>query len=199
MYGASSGAEFPTQAWENTAPLTGGTVSGVADVGFLLSKELLRESDWVPNLVGSAGWTSPTRFGGTYGPIPYVSGFQAGVTASKRLDPLVTFVSLSYFSSASRDIAGTTVNPSNIIASRVGASLAISPFTSITAGASFAYFTNVHPEDLAVPNSDRLLSTVDLGLSTIVWARTLFNITGQFGITGHVPNLRIITSLPVRF
>ena len=81
--------------------------SGLGDAGFLLSKELFLESSWTPNLVGSVGWTSPTSTGSgnTTTPIPYVSGFQAGLTASKRLDPLVVFGSVSYFSSAARDIA----------------------------------------------------------------------------------------------
>jgi hypothetical protein len=31
------------------------------------------------------------------------------------------------------------------------------------------------------------------------WTRTLLNVTAQFGITGHVPDFRVITSLPIRF
>ncbi len=81
----------------------------------------------------------------------------------------------------------------------MGASLAISPATSITAGFNVAYLSNTHATDFVVPNSDRVLSTVDVGFSTIVWNRTLLNITAQFGITGHVPDFRLITSLPVRF
>jgi hypothetical protein len=79
--------------------------SGLGDAGVLLSKELLIDDGWVPNLVGSVGWTSPTSRGSAFTPIPYVSGFQAGLIASKRLDPLVVFLGASYFSSASRDIA----------------------------------------------------------------------------------------------
>jgi hypothetical protein len=52
--------------------------------------------------------------------------------------------------------------------------------------------------DFIVPNSDRSLSSVDVGLSRLVWNRTLLNITAQFGITGHVPDFRLITSLPIR-
>jgi len=66
-------------------------------------------------------------------------------------------------------------------------------------GFNVAYLTNPHFTDFVVPNSDRVLSTVDVGFSTIVWARTLLNVTAQFGITGHVPNFRVITSLPIRF
>jgi hypothetical protein len=174
--------------------------SGLGDAGVLLSKELLiDDGGWVPNLVGSVGWTSPTSRGSAFSPIPYVSGFQGGLTASKRLDPLVVFLGASYFSSASRDIAGTQSNPSDVAGLRVGGSLAISPSTSITTGFNVAYLTNPHFADFVVPNSDRVLSTVDVGFSTIVWSRTLLNVTAQFGITGHVPDFRLITSLPIRF
>jgi uncharacterized coiled-coil protein SlyX len=174
--------------------------SGLGDAGVLLSKELLiDDGGWVPNLVGSVGWTSPTSRGSAFSPIPYVSGFQGGLTASKRLDPLVVFLGASYFSSASRDIALTQSNPSDVAGLRVGGSLAISPSTSVTTGFNVAYLTNPHFTDFVVPNSDRVLSTVDVGFSTIVWARTLLNVTAQFGITGHVPDFRVITSLPIRF
>jgi len=173
--------------------------SGLGDAGILLSKELLVDDGWVPNLVGSVGWTSPTSLGTSFSPIPYVSGFQAGVNASKRLDPLVVFLGASYFSSASRDIAGTKISPADVVGLRMGGSLAISPATSVTAGFNLAYLTNTHSTDFVLPNSDRILSTVDVGVSTIIWSRTLLNVTAQFGITGHVPDFRLITSLPIRF
>jgi hypothetical protein len=176
----------------------GSSSSGLADAGFLFSKALLVESSWTPNLVGSIGWTSPTSLAGkTFSPIPYVSGFQAGVTASKTFDPLVVFGSISYFSSMSHEIAGTRSNPNDILGARFGGSLAISPATSITAGFNLGYLTQ--SPDFIVPGSDRILSSVDVGFSTILWKRTLLNVTGQFGLTGHVPDFRLIASIPVRF
>jgi hypothetical protein len=171
--------------------------SGLADVGFLLSKELLIENGTVPNLVGSVGWTSPTSRSSAVGPIPYVSGFQAGFTASKRLDPLVVFLSGSYFSAA--EVAGIQFNPADVVGGRIGASLAISPATAITAGFNAAYLTDTHSADLVLPNSDRLLSSVDVGFNTLLWNRTMLSITTQFGITGHTPDFRVITALPIRF
>jgi hypothetical protein len=176
----------------------GSSSSGLADAGFLFSKALLVESDWTPNLVGSVGWTSPTSLAGkTFSPIPYVSGFQAGVTASKRFDPLVVFGGVSYFSSISHEIAGTQSDPGGVFGARFGGSLALSPATSLTAGFNFGYLTQ--SPDFIVPGSDRILSSVDVGFSTILWKRTLLNVTGQFGLTGHVPDFRLIASIPVRF
>ena len=176
----------------------GSSSSGLADAGFLFSKALLVESDWTPNLVGSIGWTSPTSLAGkTFSPIPYVSGFQAGVTASKRFDPLVVFGGVSYFSSISHEFAGTRSDPGGVFGARFGGSLALSPATSVTAGFNFGYLTQ--SADFIVPGSDRILSSVDVGFSTILWKRTLLNVTGQFGLTGHVPDFRLIASIPVRF
>jgi hypothetical protein len=173
--------------------------SGLGDAGIVFSKELLLDNGWVPNLVGSVGWTSPMSRSNTFGPIPYVSGFQAGLIASKRIDPLVVFLGASYFSSASREVAGTQFNPADVIGTRIGGSLAVSPASSVTMGFNVAYLTNTHAADFIVPNSDRVLSSVDVTFSTIVWTRTLLNVTAQFGITGHVPDFRLITSLPIRF
>jgi hypothetical protein len=52
---------------------------------------------------------------------------------------------------------------------------------------------------LPVPNSDSVLSSVDIGFSTILWRQTLLSTTAQFGLTGDVPDFRLITSVPVRF
>lgn len=177
----------------------GGTSSGFGDVGFMFSKVLHRETETHPALVGSIGWTSPTSNACCLGPIPYVSGFQGGVTASKRLDPLVAYASVSYFSSLSRRVAGTTVDPSDVIASRLGGSLAVTPATSLTAGINLSFLTDPPPGSPSAASPDRVLSTVDLGFSTIVWPKTLFSVSGQFGLTGNVPDFRITTAMPIRF
>ncbi len=177
----------------------GSSSSGLGDAGFLFSKELLAGSDSTPGVTASVGWTSPVNHGGTFGPIPYVSGFQGGLTAVQRFDPLVAFATLSYFSAAAREIAGTRVTSSDVAALRVGSSLAVSPETSVTVGINFAYLTNPHAIDFVVPNADRLLSTVDVSFTTVVASRTLLNLMAQFGLVGHVPDVRLIASLPVRF
>jgi hypothetical protein len=74
---------------------------------------------------------------------------------------LVVFLSGSYFSAA--EVAGIQFNPSDVVGGRIGASLAISPATAITAGFNVAYLTDTYAADLVLPNSDRLLSSVDVG------------------------------------
>jgi hypothetical protein len=152
-----------------------------------------------PALLASVGWTSPTSRACCAGPIPYVSGFQAGLTASKRLDPLVAFAGVSYYSEISGDVAGTTFDPSDIIGTRLGASLAVTPATSVTAGVSISFLTDTDFGMFPGPRPDDVLASVDLGFNTILWHNTFLNVTGQFGLSGDIPDFRLITSVPVRF
>jgi hypothetical protein len=183
--------------WNDFGPA--GTTDGLGDAGVLFSKELIRGGDSMPALLGSVGWTSPTSRACCAGPIPYVSGFQGGLTAVKRLDPLVAFAGVSYYSEISGDVAGTTFDPSDVIGTRLGASLAVTPATSITAGVNISFLTDTQPGNLPGPQPDDVLASVDLGFNTLLWHQTFLNVTGQFGLTGDIPDFRLITSVPVRF
>ena len=176
-----------------------GTTDGLGDAGVVFSKELVREGDVFPGLLGSVGWTSPTSRACCTGPIPYVSGFQGGLTAVKRLDPLVAFAGVSYYSQISGDVAGTTFDPSDVIGTRLGASLAVTPVTSLTAGLNISFLTDTQPGNLPGPQPDDILASVDLGFNTLLWRKTFLSTTAQFGLTGDVPDFRLITSVPVRF
>ena len=183
--------------WNDFGPA--GTSDGLGDAGVLFSKELTSGGDVFPALLGSVGWTSPTSRACCAGPIPYVSGFQAGLTASKRLDPLVAFASVSYYSEISGDVAGTTFDPSDVIGTRLGASLAVTPATSVTVGVSISFLTDTNLGTFPGPQPDDVLASVDIGFNTILWHNTFLNVTGQFGLTGDIPDFRLITTVPVRF
>jgi hypothetical protein len=176
-----------------------GTSDGLGDAGVLFSKELTSGGDVFPGLMGSVGWTSPTTRACCAGSIPYVSGFQAGLTASKRLDPLVAFAGVSYYSEISGDVAGTLYDPSDIIGTRFGASLAVTPTTSVTAGLNLSFLTDSNSGNFPGPKPDDVLASVDLGFNTLLWRQTFLNVTGQFGLTGDIPDFRLITSVPVTF
>jgi hypothetical protein len=177
----------------------GGTSDGLGDAGVLFTKELIGNAYDVPVLLGSVGWTSPTSRACCTGPIPYVSGFQGGLTAVKRLDPLVAFAGVSYYSQISGDVAGTTFDPSDVIGTRLGASLAVTPTTSITTGVNLSFLTDTQSGRLPGPRPDDVLASVDIGFNTLLWQRTFLNVTGQFGLTGDIPDFRLITSVPIRF
>jgi hypothetical protein len=177
----------------------GGTSDGLGDAGVLFSKELIGNAYDVPVLLGSVGWTSPTSRACCTGPIPFVSGFQGGLTAVKRLDPLVAFAGVSYYSQISGDVAGTNFDPSNVIGTRLGATLAVTPTTSITTGVNLSFLTDAQSGRVPGPRPDDVLASVDIGFNTLLWHQTFVNVTGQFGLTGDIPDFRLITSVPIRW
>ena len=177
----------------------GGTSDGLGDAGVLFTKELIGNAYDVPVLLGSVGWTSPTSRACCTGPIPFVSGFQGGLTAVKRLDPLVAFAGVSYYSQISGDVAGTNFDPSNVIGTRLGASLAVTPTTSITTGVNISFLTDTQSGRVPGPRPDDVLASVDIGFNTLLWHQTFVNVTGQFGLTGDIPDFRLITSVPIRW
>jgi hypothetical protein len=121
------------------------------------------------------------------------------LTAVKRLDPLVAFAGVSYYSQISGDVAGTHFDPSNVIGTRLGASLAVTPTTSITTGVNISFLTDTQSGRVPGPRPDDVLASVDIGFNTLLWQRTFINVTGQFGLTGDIPDFRLITSVPIRF
>jgi hypothetical protein len=175
-----------------------GFTDGLGDAGVVFSKELLQEGAVLPALLGSVGWTSPTSRACCTGPIPYVSGFQGGLTAVKRLDPLVAFASVSYYSEISGFVVGSPFNPSDVIGSRVGASLAVTPWTSLTGGLNISFLTET-PTAFLGAQPDDVVASVDFGFNTLLWSRTFLSTTAQFGLTGDTPDFRLITTVPVRF
>lgn len=175
-----------------------GMTDGLGDAGVVFTKELTREGDVMPGLLASVGWTSPTDRACCSGPIPYVSGFQGGLTAVKRLDPLVAFATVSYYSEISGVVTGTPYNPSDVIGTRLGGSLAVTPSTSLSAGVNISFLTD-SPTVLYGPQADDVIASVDLGFNTVLWRSTFLSTTAQFGLTGDVPDFRLISTIPIRF
>jgi hypothetical protein len=110
----------------------------------------------------------------------------------------VAFAGVSYYSQISGDVAGTTFDPSDVIGTRLGASLAVTAATSLTAGLNIS-FLNTQSGILPGPQPDDILASLDLGFNTLLWHQTFLNVTSQFGLTGDVPDFRLITSVPVSF
>ena len=83
---------------------------------------------------------------------------------------LGAFAGVSYYSQISGDIAGTTFDPSDVIGTRLGASLAVTPVTSPTAGLSISFLTDTLPE-IYQARSLTISASVDLGFNTPALAK----------------------------
>ena len=179
-----------------------GSETALGDIDFSLSKQLTRDRGSWPGLIASLAWLSRTGEDGFDGGVPTGGGFdvlQAGFTAVKRHDPLVFFGGLSYASPLSREISGVKIEPGDTVGVRFGSILAASPETSANVGLNLGFVRATRLDGQRIPESDNVLGTLQIGFSTILTRRVLLNISGDFRVTGDVPNFRLSATLPVRF
>lgn len=182
-------------------------VSGIGDVSFGLSKQFLHERGAIPDLIGSVRYSAATG-SMTFNPVftgPNVStgsGFdslQLQATATKRLDPLVYFASLSYSVNFSTTSGGTKVDPGNTTEPRIGAVLAVSPEASLSADVDLTFADATKFNGTKVAGSDQIIGFLDFGGSVVLTRSILLNLTAGVGLTQNSPNFRILASLPIRF
>jgi hypothetical protein len=128
------------------------SAAGLGDIQIGLSKQLSRDRDWVPGLIGSVVWkpatasanivdfVSPTNTAAR--PISLTTGFDAvalGLTAIKRKDPLVFFGGYSHLFVLSDRRDGTEVSPGDSNGVNFGAILAASPEVSLRGSFGVTY------------------------------------------------------------
>lgn len=179
-----------------------GSDTALGDIDFSLSKQLTRDRGSWPGLIASLAWLSRTGEDGFDGGVPTGGGFnvlQGGLNAVKRHDPLVFFGGLSYASPLSRQVAGVKVEPGDTVGVRLGSILAASPDTSANVGLNLGFVRATRLDGQRIPESDTVLGTLQIGFGTILTRRVLLNISGDFRVTGNVPNFRLSATLPVRF
>jgi hypothetical protein len=170
--------------------------SGFGDVGVILSKALLRERGWRPNLFGSVQWDTDT--GETEDGIPLGSGFHelsGTLTASKRQDPLVFVLDVAYTTS----LEDNDVDPGDQISFSIGTLLAASPETSLRFFLSQSFVDEVEVGGREIPGSDQVVGTFVIGASSIVSARVLLDVTAGIGLTEDASDYFVRVSLPIQF
>jgi hypothetical protein len=178
------------------------SASAWGDVDLGISKQLAREHGARPGVVASLGWTGRTGRDGFDGGAATGTGFnvlQAGLTAVKRHDPLLFYGGFSYAVPIARDISGNRVSPGDALGVRLGGLLAASPETALNLGLNIGFIKPEHVNGQAVADSDTVLGTLQIGVGTILTRSMLLNISGEFRVTGNVPNFRLTATLPVRF
>jgi hypothetical protein len=170
--------------------------SGMGDFGITLSKTLLRESGWQPDLIANLRWDSNT--GVSRNGLALGSGFNelaASLRAVKRIDPLAIVGGFSYTTTFEKN----NVSPGDNFGVSLGTVLATSPDTSLrfALNQTFAKKTKVNGQE--VPGSNAVISSVTLGGSIVLNSSVLLDISADIGLTPRAPDYSFIVSLPIRF
>ena len=179
-----------------------GSETALGDIGVSFSTQIASERGARPGVIAQVAWLARTGEDGFDGGVPTGGGFnvlQAGLTAVKRRDPLVFYGGLSYAAPQSREISGVRVEPGDTLGVRFGSILAASPESSATLGLNLGFVRATRLDGERVPDSDTVNSTLQIGFSNILTRRVPLTLSGDFRLSGDVPDFRLSASLPVRF
>jgi len=179
-----------------------GSATGLGDISFSALTQLAREDGRRPSLFAAFGWLARTGDDGSSGAVPTGGGFnvpQAALTAVKRDDPLVYFGGISYAAPRPRNISGVRVEPGRTWGVRGGAVLAATPEASVNAGLNLGFVSASRVDGGRVSDSDTVLGTLQLGFGTVLSRRLMLNVSGEFRVSGALPNFRLVLGVPIRF
>jgi hypothetical protein len=182
----------------------------LGDIRVGLAKTLLRESTWLPDIVGRVTWDTDTgkqptfnnvSLGGVVGAasgvstIPSFNELNFSATALKRQDPLAFTGTLSYRKTFAKD----GIEPGDVYSLALGATLAASPQTSLSVGLQQSFIGTTRVSNNSIPGSDTNISVFTFGASSIIGARLFFSAVAGIGLTKQSPDYFINLSIPLRF
>jgi hypothetical protein len=182
--------------------------SGLGDIEIGLTKQLLRESDVAPDLLGAVRWRAPTgdsAFEIDDDEVATGSGFHAisgHLTAVKSREPLVFFGSLSYTSNLPDSKSGVDIDPGDTIGLSLGSILAAGPGTSLRSGLDLNFSRETEVDGRALPGSDGVSAVLELGAAAVLpfsEYKSLLSVTAGVGVTDDAPDFQIGVALPYRF
>lgn len=189
---------------------TENTTYMLGDIRVGLAKTLLRESTWLPDIIGRITWDTDTGKQQTFSnaSLGGVAGAASGVgtvtsfnelnfsaTALKRQDPLAFTSTFSYRKTLARD----GIEPGDVYSLALGATLAASPQTSLSVGIQQSFISSTRVSNNSIPGSDTNVSMFTFGASSIIGARLFFSTVAGIGLTKNSPDYFINVSIPLRF
>jgi hypothetical protein len=185
---------------------TESTTYALGDIRVGLAKTLLRESGWLPDIVGRMTWDTDTGKQQTFNNA--LTGAASGVatatsfnelmfsaTALKRQDPLAFTSTLSYRKTFKKD----GIEPGDVYSLILGATLAASPQTSLSVGIQQSFIGNTRIFNNSIPGTDAISSIFTFGTSSIIANRLFFSTTVGIGLTKNAPDYFISVAVPLRF
>ena len=179
-----------------------GDNTGLGDSTLTVWKEIAPQQGAWPALVASLRYIAPTGEDFTETAVPLGSGFHqlsGQLTAVRAAAPLAFYGDLSYTHSFSRKFGGVEFERGGVIGAGFGATLAVTPDVSASAGLRFAFEDAMRRNGVALRGTDRTIGAVELGLGVVLSRNLFLNLSGAFGITDDTPDVTLGVSLPIRF
>ena len=181
--------------------------AGLGDIEAGLSVHLLREGEWLPDMIVTVGLKSDTGtspFDVDAGSLATGTGFwglRTGATFVKVSDPAVLFLSGGYFYHHPKDdVEGFgEVEPPDGINYGFGLSYALNPYLSLTTRFSGGLTDKTVVEGIEIDGSDQVSASLGLGITYALSGRTSLDLSAEFGLTDDSPDFTIRVSTPMSF
>lgn len=170
---------------------------GVGDARITISKTLLREKGALPDIIGHFTWDADNgktsdngiRLGGAGH-----NEYRAGVTATKRQDPLVFSASISAQASPEKN----DFRPGNQYSLSLGTFLAASPKTSLKFSVDQTLVGKSKLNGKRIAGSDQAIGILNIGASSVITPQTAVSIATGIGLTDSSPDYTFNISMNTR-
>ncbi len=174
-----------------------GTGHGLGDFSVGLAKTVLRERNWLPDVVLRVNWDTGTGERDD-NDVALNGGFQeltGSISLAKRQDPLV-FVGGAFYEAAYEE---DDIDPGDALGFSIGTFLAASPNTSLSVVLNQSFIDEFKVDGQRIDGSDRVESILSLGASAILGRNVLLAGAVGVGLTDDSPDYSVSISLPIRF
>ena len=173
-----------------------GKTAGLGDINLGLTKSVIAEREFVPELLLFGNWRAPTGRSGGALPTGFgANAFQVGLSAVKRQDPIVLFGNLSYTWNG----RSGQVEYGDTLGGTLGTILAATPDTSVLVDVNLnsSFASRVGGQRIGA--SDRLSGVFEVGTATVLGRDLLLNVTAGVGFTPSAPDFQLTVSVPKQF
>jgi hypothetical protein len=168
---------------------------GTGDPTFALTKQVMQEGEWLPNLFVS-GLVEP-NWGMTNKGVPLGMGFdefKLGFVATKRQDPLVFTAGFSYQTA----LENKGISPGDQYTPSAGFLFAVSPQTSLQFSQQVTFVNAIQRNNVKIPGSNQVQGIFNVGLLSILAPNLVVNLSAGIGETPDAPDLTVMLSFPIK-
>jgi hypothetical protein len=173
------------------------TGHGLGDFSVGLAKTVLRERNWLPDVILRADWSTGTGESQD-NDVVLGGGFQeltGSISLTKRQDPLVFVAGASYQAAFEHN----DIDPGDTLAFGIGTFLAASPDTSLSVVLNQSFIDEFKINGQKIDGSDQVESILSFGASAILGRNMLVDVAVGVGLTDDSPDYTVSLSLPIRF
>jgi hypothetical protein len=192
---------------------------GLGDISASISRTVLQEHGWRPDVVANVLYKSTTgtdSFDLQSAETALGTGFpswQGNLTFAKSNDPLVFYGNLFYSNNLSANHTITVTNEQtgdsttevahikqgNSEGFQIGSILALNPETSMTMGWDQRFTQGTRINGTGIPSTSLVEGTLRLGVSYLYAPGKTIDLGFGVGLTPDTPNLQFSVGLPLRF